>query len=131
MVLCGLMVSVATAQDTKAPPRRGGANVEQRIERLDKEVTLTADQKAKLKTYFEAEAKKRQALREDTSLTREQKREKARAIGSDLQKEMKSILTSEQYAKWEKAVANMRDQARQKGKGQAKQAEKAAEKAEK
>ena len=44
LVLCGFMVSVATAQDTKAAPRRG-ANIDQRIEQLDKELTLTADQR--------------------------------------------------------------------------------------
>jgi len=117
LVLCGFMVSVATAQDakdTKAAPRRG-ANVEQQIERLDKELQLTADQKAKLKTYFESERKKMQALREDTSLTREQRQEKGKALREDLNKEMKSVLTPEQFTKWEKDQ-KARQEARKKAK---------------
>ena len=116
LVLCGFMVSVATAQDTnsKAATRRG-ANIEQQIERLDKELQLTADQKTKLKTYFEGERKKMQALRDDTSLTREQKQEKQRAGREDLNKEMKSVLTPEQFTKWEKAQ-KARVEARKKAK---------------
>ncbi len=101
LTLCGLMVSVASAQDAKAAPRRG-ANIEQRIEQLDKELKLTADQKAKLKTHFEGERKKMQALRDDTSLTREQRQEKMRAGREGLNKEMKTVLTPEQFTTWEK-----------------------------
>ena len=118
LTLCGLMVSIATAQDAKATPRRG-ANVEQRIDQLDKELKLTADQKTKLKTYFEGERKKMQALRDDTSLTREQRQEKMRASREDLNKEMKSVLTPEQFTTWEKdqkARQDARKKAKQDGK---------------
>ena len=121
VILCGLMVSIASAQDTKAAPRRG-ANVEQRLERLDQELKLTAEQKAKLKTYFEEQNKKMQALRDDTSLTREQRQEKTRAARGDLDKEMKSVLTSDQFTKWEKQRDTMKEEARKKGKQQGKTA---------
>jgi len=122
LVLCGLMVSVATAQDTKAAPRRG-ANVEQRLEQLDKQLQLTADQKTKLKTYFEGERKKMQDMRADTSLTREQRQEKMRAVREDLNKEMKSVLTPEQFTKWEKERDKMREEMKQKAKQGGKKAE--------
>jgi periplasmic protein CpxP/Spy len=126
LVLCGFMVSVATAQDTKAAPRRG-ANIEQRIEQLDKELKLTADQKTKLKTYLEGERKKNQDIRADTSLTREQRQEKMRAVRDDLSKEMKSVLTSEQFTKWEKDQ-KAREEARQKAKKADKKSEEKTEK---
>ena len=122
LVLCGLMVSVATAQDTKAAPRRG-ANVEQRLEQLDKQLQLTADQKTKLKTYFEGERKKMQDMRADTSLTREQRQEKMKAVREDLNKEMKSVLTPEQFTKWEKERDKMREEMKQKAKQGGKKAE--------
>lgn len=114
LVLCGFMVSVATAQDTKAPRR--GANIDQRIEQLDKELTLTADQKTKLKAYFEGERKKMQDLRADTSLTREQRQEKMKAFREDSNKEMKSILTADQFTKWEKQADKRREEMKQKAK---------------
>ena len=122
LVLCGLMVSVATAQDTKAAPRRG-ANVEQRLEQLDKQLQLTADQKTKLKTYFEGERKKMQDMRADTSLTREQRQEKMKAVREDLNKEMKTVLTPDQFTKWEKERDKMREEMKQKANQGGKKAE--------
>ena len=127
LVLCGFMVSVATAQDTKAAPRRG-ANIDQRIEQLDKELTLTADQKTKLKAYFEGVRKKNQEMRADTSLTREQRQERLRATNEDLKKEMKTILTADQYTKWEKDADKRREEMKQKAKQNGKKAEEKTEK---
>jgi protein CpxP len=127
LVLCGFMVSVATAQDTKAAPRRG-ANIDQRIEQLDKELTLTADQKTKLKGYFEGERKKMQDMRADTSLTREQRQEKMKASREDLNKEMKSVLTADQFTKWEKDADKRREEMKQKAKQSGKKAEEKTEK---
>ena len=127
LVLCCFMVSVATAQDTKAAPRRG-ANIDQRIEQLDKELTLTADQKTKLKAYFEGVRKKNQDMRADTSLTREQRQERNRATSEDLKKEMKSILTADQYTKWEKDADKRREEMKQKAKQGGKKAEEKTEK---
>jgi protein CpxP len=127
LVLCGFMVSVATAQDTKAAPRRG-ANIDQRIEQLDKELTLTADQKTKLKAYFEGVRKKNQEMRADTSLTREQRQERLRATNEDLKKEMKTILTADQYMKWEKDADKRREEMKQKAKQNGKKAEEKTEK---
>ena len=127
LVLCGFMVSVASAQDTKAAPRRG-ANIDQRIEQLDKELTLTADQKTKLKAYFEGVRKKNQEMRADTSLTREQRQERLRATNEDLKKEMKTILTADQYTKWEKDADKRREEMKQKAKQNGKKAEEKTEK---
>jgi periplasmic protein CpxP/Spy len=86
-----------------APGRRGGpAIVERRLERLDQELTLTADQKPKVKAVLEQMQKKRQELMSDTSLTQEDRREKVRAIMKDENAKMKEILTPEQYTKFEK-----------------------------
>ena len=95
--------STISAQSTNAPGRgpRGGS-VQQRVERMSSELNLTPDQKTKVITLFEDEAKKRQELRADTSIPREQKREKGQALMAAQEKKLKEILTSEQFEKWQK-----------------------------
>ncbi len=97
------------AQDNN-PRRRGGPPaIEQRLDRMEKELNLTADQKTKIKAVMEKDAKAREEVFRDSSLTREQRREKMRARAEEQDKEIKAILTPEQYQKWEKT----RIQARQ------------------
>ena len=106
-VLAG--TSISSAQSTNAAPRgtRGGS-VQQRVDRMATELNLTAEQKTKVTTLFEDEAKKRQELRANTALSREEKREKGRALLTDQEKKLKAILTPEQTEKWQK----MREQYR-------------------
>lgn len=72
-----------------------------RIAKLNTELGLTDEQKAKVKPVFAANAEKMKALRDDKSLTREQKQEKFRALGEDLSAQIKPILTPEQLVKWQ------------------------------
>jgi cyclopropane fatty-acyl-phospholipid synthase-like methyltransferase len=59
---------------------------------------------------------KLRALREDTNLTPDQKREKFQAAREDMSKKMKGILSAEQYDKWEKMTAASRGGEGKKGK---------------
>lgn len=95
--------SIVSAQSTNAPSRgeRRGS-VQQRVERMNAELNLTADQKTKVTALFEAEAKKRQELRANTSIPREQKREKGQAMMAEQEKKLKEILTPDQFDKWQK-----------------------------
>jgi len=101
--------SISSAQSTSATnrgERRG--SVQQRVERMNSELNLTADQKTKLTALFEADAKKRQELRADTSITREQKREKVQAMMAEQDKKLKEILTPDQFEKWQKVRQQFR-----------------------
>ncbi len=64
-------------------------------------LNLTPDQQAKLKPIFEDTHSKMQALHQDTSLTPEQRREKARQIWQNSQAQINTILTPEQKQQWE------------------------------
>ena len=111
LVLGGLMAfsSMAVAQDQKPGGGRGrGPSVEQRMERLTEELKLTDAQKPKVKAVLEATAKKGQELRGDTSVPREELREKMQAIREQENKQLKEILTPDQYTKYEKMRAEMR-----------------------
>jgi periplasmic protein CpxP/Spy len=127
MVLGGLLAlsNVASAQNTGAntnsnsntnSARRGerrGPNIQQRVERLSTELKLNDDQKTKVTALFEKEAKQRREIFADTNLPREERRDKMRALAQDQNKQLKGILTAEQFEKWQKMREEMR--ARQPG----------------
>ena len=86
-----------------------------RMAKLTSELSLTDEQQAKLKPIFAANDEKMKALRDDASLSREQKREKFRAIREEIAAQVKPILTAEQLAKWQAMRAARRNQGQQSG----------------
>jgi Spy/CpxP family protein refolding chaperone len=103
MALGGLVAfsTLATAQDSNAPKKKRGMTVEQQMERLTDRLTLTDEQKPKVKAVLEESTKKRQAIFSDTSLDRSEMRTKMRPIMEEQNKKMKEILTADQYKKYE------------------------------
>ena len=72
---------------------------------MNTELKLTDDQKTKVTALFEEDAKKMRELRNDKNLTREDQREKFRAMRTESESKLKQILTPEQ---WEKHQQRMR-----------------------
>src|SRR5882672_4588806 len=105
--------NLAMAQDQKPGGGRRGPSVEQRMERMTEELKLTDEQKPKVKAVLEDSQKKQQELFSDSSVSREDRREKMRGIRDNEDKKLKEILTADQYAKHEK----MREEMRAAGKG--------------
>ena len=68
---------------------------------LAKQLDLTDAQKPKVEAIRKNATEKGRALREDTSLTPEEKKAKAKAIREDTATQMKGVLTPEQFAKWQ------------------------------
>src|SRR5215468_9933977 len=97
MLLAG--TSISSAQSTNATPRGSRGSVQQRVDRIATELNLTPEQKTKVTALFEEENKKRQELRANTTLSREEKREKGRAMLTEQEKKLKAILTPEQTEK--------------------------------
>ena len=112
--------SVSSAQNTNATNRAGrrGATVEQRVERITTELNLNVDQKAKLTALFKKQAGERREIVGDKDLARPERREKMRALAEEQNKQLKVILTSEQFEKWQTLRAQMRAN-RQRNPGQA------------
>ena len=100
----------ARAQDasTNTPPKAGASHEnhqggprfspEQQLEHLTQVLSLTDDQKPKVKAALEAQAKSMEGIRD---LPPDERREKFRAAREELGKQLKTILTDEQYKKWE------------------------------
>jgi len=64
-------------------------------------LNLTDDQKPKFQEIMKGAMDKRKALRDDSSLTPEDKRTKMKAIQADTDTQLKALLTPDQYAKWQ------------------------------
>ena len=106
LALGGLMAcsTLATAQDsTNNVPKkgkRGFPTVEQQMERMTTTLTLTEEQKPKVKAVLEESSKKRQEIMSDSSLDRATIREKMQPIMDEQNKKMKAILTDDQFTKY-------------------------------
>lgn len=73
------------------------------------EIGLSDEQVAKLKAVQEANRPQVEAIMQDQSLSREQKREKMQGIMKDTRAKVDAILTPEQHAKAKEFGGKMRD----------------------
>ncbi len=123
-------LGLAQAQDSKpaAPAAPAGerpvrargqagapGGIEQRVKSMNEQLTLNQEQQDKLKKLFTDQAAKTRDLRQDTSLTPEQRREKTTKLRTENQKMLKDskILTDEQFTKWEKFQEEQRARGQQ------------------
>jgi protein CpxP len=86
------------------PPGAHGMRGRPSLDQIAKELNLTDDQKTKMKAALEDQQKQIHALREDTSLSTEDKRAKAKTIREATQAKLKEILTPEQFEKLHKQM---------------------------
>jgi Spy/CpxP family protein refolding chaperone len=70
-------------------------------DRMQKELSLTDEQNAKLKAINQEFEQKFRALRNDSTTSKEGNKTKMKQLRDEYQKKMKSVLTEEQFEKWE------------------------------
>ena len=90
-LVIALTIGAAQAQNTTAPEGKKHDKKEHKGQGF-KELNLTADQKAKLKTLHEAEKKEMQALKSEKNKNKDQRK----AVHEKYQAQMESILTADQ-----------------------------------
>ena len=112
LVACSTM---AVAQDQKPGGGKRGQSVEARMEQMTEQLKLTDDQKPKVKEVLEGGQKKMAELRNDSSLSADDRREKMASIRTDEDKKLKAILTPEQQEKWQKMREEFRGRGGKKG----------------
>jgi Spy/CpxP family protein refolding chaperone len=106
VVLCAGLACVsgaALAQAgtmTKGEVQEDKASAQEHLQAMAKELNLTDEQKEKLKPIFTSQMEEVQAVRNDTSLTPPQRRQKMMAIHQKYSPQVNAILTPEQQAKW-------------------------------
>jgi periplasmic protein CpxP/Spy len=122
MSMAGLAAAQSGGDQPQGPPpqqqdgmrggpgggHRGMPSPEERLKRMTEALNLTADQQVKIKTIMESEKTKMDALRDDTSVAGEQKREKAMQVRKDSQDAIRATLTADQQAKFDKQQEEMR-----------------------
>jgi Spy/CpxP family protein refolding chaperone len=116
--LClGGTVVTAQAQDATARKEvRKAPSIEQQLERIAKQLDLTDAQKPKVKAVLEETNKKRQSI----TATGSERREKMTALMTEQDKQLKTILTTEQYDKLLKQREEMKQKAKNRGTGEGK-----------
>jgi len=101
----------APSSDSPKPEKSHGNPAEmaqKRIEMMSQSLGLTSEQSEKLKEVMKAQAPEREKIKEDTSLSPEQKREKMKALREQSDKEISNLLTPEQQTKWTEQKEKMK-----------------------
>ena len=118
IVLATLLCAVATvlcmgttgwaqsAQDNQSPQaghhQRGeGMSADAQLEHMSQALNLTDDQKTKIKPILEDAGKQMQQVRQDTSLSQEDRRSKMQQIHESTMSQIKPILNADQQKKLE------------------------------
>jgi periplasmic protein CpxP/Spy len=106
------------AQD-KTPPARGPGgpggpgggrmSPKERVDKMSEQLNLTDAQKTKVEAILKEQGDKMKALRDDTSLSREDRGPKMREIMEDSSKKIKAVLTPEQQPKFDAMQKEMQD----------------------
>jgi Spy/CpxP family protein refolding chaperone len=89
----------AKAKEMRKGEKGGRGMAARRMRFMARELNLTDAQKAQLKPMFQQQRAQMQALKADTSLTQDQKREKLQQLRADGRKQFLAVLTPEQQQK--------------------------------
>lgn len=89
------------------------SRMQEHFEKMSKELNLTDDQKTQVKAAMQDQMTQMKALRADTSLTPDQRKDKAKDIRKATHEKMMAILTDEQKEKM-KAMHDKREDRREK-----------------
>lgn len=132
--LMAIVCSVALAQYSQATNTEGQnstsndaaahkAQMQKHLEWLGQQLNLTDDQKEKLKPILQDQHKQMKAVRDDTSLTQDQKHEKMKQIHESTHTQIQAILTPEQQEKFKQLKEEGMEQRKEgaKGEGESKQ----------
>ncbi len=111
--LCmGLGTGAALAQDATTPQDapagqemhhgRGPMSPDEQLAHMTKALNLTADQQTQIKPLLEARRQQMMQMHEDTSLTREDRMTKFKALDDDTHSKIAAVLDDKQKAKFQK-----------------------------
>ena len=98
-----LQAQNSTNPPAGAPPARArSVRSGQNIDQLAATLKLDDATKAKVKAILDAQQKKVADMRADTTTSTADRRTKTQAIRADTTKQMKAVLTGEQFDQWQK-----------------------------
>ncbi len=104
------------APETPAPPpHRGMMDPAQQLEGMTKRYNLSADQQTQLKPILASQQQQMQALRGDSSLSREDRMAKMQSIHADTKTKIEAVLNDDQKKQFEADQERMEQQRMQRG----------------
>jgi protein CpxP len=107
--------------DSPAPPptagHRGTMDPAQQLEEMTKRYNLTADQQTQLKPILASQQQQMQALRGDSSLSREDRMAKMQSIRADTKTKIEAILNDDQKKQFEEDQQRMQERMQQRMQG--------------
>lgn len=116
LILALPMFMFAQEQESNIPPdhqqhqgRGMMPSTDDRLQHLSQVLNLSDDQKAKIRPMLDDESSKMQAVWQDNSVPRDQKRAKMQQIHQDTSEQMKTVLNQDQ----QKKLADMQAQMKQ------------------
>lgn len=107
LVVLAAVISAPVARAQTSPSTPQGESANQRAD-----LKLSDEQKAKMQEIRKGTQEQVQAIRQDASLTTEQKREKTRAIKRNARLQSKGILSPEQFHRYQRRAHNRREHRR-------------------
>lgn len=99
LLTCGTAV-VTVAAD--APPASPAAPTTEQLAKLEADIGLNAEQKAKVTALLDQMKSKRRAIKENASLDRDQKKQQTKVSDEAIRAQIKAAMSAEQFAKWDK-----------------------------
>ena len=127
LALCtsALYTMPVMAQDTTPPPPpqgqmgrgHGGPGMGDQVEFLTKKLSLTPDQVTQVKAIDADTMKQASAVRNDTSLSRDDMRAKMMDIHKGAQDKIRAILTDDQKTKYDALQAEMQEKMKERRQG--------------
>lgn len=119
VIAFGTLAKAEDKPEAKPPGKHQGKppGGQERGAKMAEELGLSADQKTKMQELNKEFAPKMKALREDTTLSKEDKMAKAKALNEERSTKVKAILTAEQFEKWQKMQQKHRGPGGPRGEG--------------
>jgi Spy/CpxP family protein refolding chaperone len=115
-IALGLLCSATASFAQRGGPGRNRAKAmspEERMKKLSAELNLTDEQKEKVRPVIEDEMKQLKDIRQDSSLSRDQKIAKAREVHADAMGKIRPILTDDQQKKLDEMVEQAKERLQQ------------------
>ena len=110
IIMIASTMTAINAQTTQTAPANGSkaespqAKAKKMVGKLNSVVMLQGDQWAKVNNLYIDFVTKKDAVKNDVSLSKDVMKSKIQALKADRDKQLKTILTPEQWTKWDAAV---------------------------
>ncbi len=101
------------SQDTAQSNVQPQENAESKLQQMSQELSLTDEQKTKLKPILQDEGEQLRALKSDTSVSTQDKFQKAKEVRASHKQQIDAILTPDQKQKWQQMKQQAIDQMKQ------------------